>query len=771
MVASKLSEALNRNRNLRKTPESLPVEDVLRDFFENHELEDFVLNQGHVNLILQTPDMSAVVVCFDESFTKYGHNHAIESVWSWVVNGDVKLCIADATETLLPSEPHFFDKEVTGHTFFGEPGSVSVHVYSTEAMNISCHPNRCNCTTNTKVVLCNSFLSITDYERGKSVSKICASSGNQPNICSKSLRLFTNFRDLIELLHHEIQPIEEGKFHSPLHIDHICKLLCAVRIQESEYSNYVRFKEQKYTRNLVGYDVPVGEGKFKAKFTVLLLCWDKGQMSPIHDHAGSSCWVKVLQGQVREIRYDASASPPKVIRDITAGAQDVCYINDTQGVHAMGNPNPDQVAISLHIYAPPYMLCKLFNALGEVSEGSMYAAPMPTNPTEEEPTEEAVFDQKPLVLADFMPLVKAALASENKQEVDILMKRLVFTEREWAEFIHFDAYRYTRSLIALESEFSLMILCWNKFQVTPLHDHAPGMESWVKVLRGSLQLKQYTGSVSNSFLKDATYFSEGSQIGFEKFKGLHILGNSSNDHVAVSLHLFSPPLISMCYTGDSGKKCVIPVVHSATSLNSRCCIAEPFKNCDNQVLQKREIVQGRSRSNSFRSSDSDFQSLNKDGNLSLADLLTFFNQDQDERVFTNLHALTRFIGMHNLVNYSCPKQVASVLQRMSLDPEEWEQYIDKDLLARGITFSLWLRCWHASEETAPHRFDAPSWIKVLGGSVTATQCLDDEVVNVSTLQQGSVAYVSNKTTFSFHNASESEACYALQLFRTSTLQY
>ena len=27
-------------------------------------------------------------------------------------------------------------------------------------------------------------------------------------------------------------------------------------------------------------------------------------MSPIHDHAGSSCWVKVLQGQLREVRYE-----------------------------------------------------------------------------------------------------------------------------------------------------------------------------------------------------------------------------------------------------------------------------------------------------------------------------------------------------------------------------------------------------------------------------------------------------------------------------------
>ena len=34
----------------------------------------------------------------------------------------------------------------------------------------------------------------------------------------------------------------------------------------------------QYTRNLVGYN---------NSFTLLMLCWDRGQESPIHDHAGS----------------------------------------------------------------------------------------------------------------------------------------------------------------------------------------------------------------------------------------------------------------------------------------------------------------------------------------------------------------------------------------------------------------------------------------------------------------------------------------------------
>jgi cysteine dioxygenase len=51
----------------------------------------------------------------------------------------------------------------------------------------------------------------------------------------------------------------------------------------------------RYTRTLVGFD---------NHFVALLLCWGKGQQSPIHDHAGASCWVKMLAGDLEEVLYD-----------------------------------------------------------------------------------------------------------------------------------------------------------------------------------------------------------------------------------------------------------------------------------------------------------------------------------------------------------------------------------------------------------------------------------------------------------------------------------
>ena len=110
----------------------------------------------------------------------------------------------------------------------------------------------------------------------------------------------------------------------------------------------------RYTRNLIAYD---------EKFTILLLCWEKGQMSPIHDHAGSNCWVKLLDGVVEESLYelDEDGKTPNLLSRKPYKPGGVAYINDSYGVHKMGNPNLDHVAISLHVYSPAYHECHIFS--------------------------------------------------------------------------------------------------------------------------------------------------------------------------------------------------------------------------------------------------------------------------------------------------------------------------------------------------------------------------------------------------------------------------
>lgn len=45
--------------------------------------------------------------------------------------------------------------------------------------------------------------------------------------------------------------------------------------------------------------VDAGNGKFN----LMILCWGEGHGSAIHDHADSHCFMKILKGQLREMRY------------------------------------------------------------------------------------------------------------------------------------------------------------------------------------------------------------------------------------------------------------------------------------------------------------------------------------------------------------------------------------------------------------------------------------------------------------------------------------
>jgi len=64
--------------------------------------------------------------------------------------------------------------------------------------------------------------------------------------------------------------------------------------QHDDWRDYAFFHPSFYARNLVYAD---------DHFELIVLCWKDGQMSPIHNHAGSSCWMGCLEGKIEETYY------------------------------------------------------------------------------------------------------------------------------------------------------------------------------------------------------------------------------------------------------------------------------------------------------------------------------------------------------------------------------------------------------------------------------------------------------------------------------------
>jgi cysteine dioxygenase len=61
--------------------------------------------------------------------------------------------------------------------------------------------------------------------------------------------------------------------------------------------------------------------------------------------------MKVLKGSLKETRFDFSSHDPErleVIKETLYGEGMVTYMSDDLGLHKISNPDPENVAVSLH---------------------------------------------------------------------------------------------------------------------------------------------------------------------------------------------------------------------------------------------------------------------------------------------------------------------------------------------------------------------------------------------------------------------------------------
>ncbi|CAH1789684.1 unnamed protein product [Owenia fusiformis] len=150
-----------------------------------------------------------------------------------------------------------------------------------------------------------------------------------------------------------------------INVEHVKAVLGAYTSRPRDWRKYAKFDPHRYTRNLVdtGND----------KYNLIALCWSEGQGSGIHSHADSHCFVKVLDGDLRETMYDwpkpDEEGEMKQKEINTYGKNGVTYINDSMGLHRMENPSNSDQCVSLHLYSPPFNMCKCFDQrTGHVAE-------------------------------------------------------------------------------------------------------------------------------------------------------------------------------------------------------------------------------------------------------------------------------------------------------------------------------------------------------------------------------------------------------------------
>ncbi len=156
----------------------------------------------------------------------------------------------------------------------------------------------------------------------------------------------------IENLIDGLRAIPEAEFKC----DNVYQFLRENSVDVASIEKYLHWSEKFYTRNLIYKD---------ERFEMMAICWNKGQVSRIHNHADQMCWMTVPVGKLRGQNFR--------ILEIEE-ANGFCKLQETdqfdlsdclaakveleEPVHQILNLSEfDERAVSLHIYSKPFEKC------------------------------------------------------------------------------------------------------------------------------------------------------------------------------------------------------------------------------------------------------------------------------------------------------------------------------------------------------------------------------------------------------------------------------
>ena len=122
-------------------------------------------------------------------------------------------------------------------------------------------------------------------------------------------------------------------------------MLKSIEFGFDEIEKFCEWNDKSYSR------VYLEEGDC---FELIMMCWEEGQETLVHDHNDQEGWIFLLQGSLAEVIYQANGEGESLdqISEMHLKEGEVSYINDDIGLHKIKNTNKGRT-ISLHLYADP----------------------------------------------------------------------------------------------------------------------------------------------------------------------------------------------------------------------------------------------------------------------------------------------------------------------------------------------------------------------------------------------------------------------------------
>lgn len=149
----------------------------------------------------------------------------------------------------------------------------------------------------------------------------------------------------------------------------ICRLV--KRALESTLAQHHNFLPERFTQPVPqGYARHLLHRDPQKRYSVVMMVWDSGQGTPIHDHDGHWCVECVYQGQIEVVSYDVAEEHDD---DRVRFVEQNRLVSNIGGAGALIPPheyhtihNPfDGMAVTMHVYEGEIESCHVFEPTGE----------------------------------------------------------------------------------------------------------------------------------------------------------------------------------------------------------------------------------------------------------------------------------------------------------------------------------------------------------------------------------------------------------------------
>jgi len=482
----------------------------------------------------------------------------------------------------------------------------------------------------------------------------------------KKTKHFCNVKTLARTLKDEISV--NGMCHVP-------EILKAYQFNLEEWQDYINFEEERYSRNLI---------VLEDTFSVMLLCWNKEQGTPVHTHSPNEdgvpqkCCFIVLDGNLELNFYKSFSSKSKtgeIKKTSILKTGSIHCFNGREGLHKLANKSKSKTALSLHVYCPTYLEC-CFNTTGKREAVPVVYRPGVSIDRQELQLCSQVHEMYTSLdsLAEMLRKeLKHEKAAERTDETIIrisnILQSLRFNPREAESYAHWDKGHYTRNLVSYDEKFTILILCWEKGQMSPIHDHAEA-SCWVKLLKGVMrETKFVVGDDGSLEVSEVTNMEKEDVAYIDDRYGVHEMGNPVDDSVTMSIHIYSPP-IKNCHVFTNNEKKQVSLVMANGAKNP---FVEHSLRMSKPALNLKDFV----------------------------------------------HELCQ-------MKKCDPTHIQNLLRDTEINEEEWKEYVHfspnrftRFLLAFNEMVSVMLICWYKGQKTPVHNHGDKRqvWFKVITGDL------------------------------------------------------